>query len=64
MGLGRGKTEHAGAHDSSAGHGHWGTNDEAKNFATPARRRNEREEIRRELHEWAGDDLGDDELHR
>lgn len=61
MGIGRGKTEHNGAHDSSAGHGYWGTNDEAKRFATPARRRDEREEIRRELHDWmvSDPDLGD-----
>jgi hypothetical protein len=50
MGIGRGKTEHGGAHNSSAGHGFWGTNDEAKRFATPARRRDERRLIRDELH--------------
>jgi hypothetical protein len=61
MGIGRGKTEHSGAHNSSAASGHWGTNDEAKMFATAARRRDEREQIRRELHDWmvSGDKLDD-----
>jgi hypothetical protein len=61
MGIGRGKTEHSGAHTSSAGDGYWGTHDEAKRFATPARRRDESEQIRRELHEWlVSDDDADD----
>jgi hypothetical protein len=66
MGIGRGKTEHAGAHDSRAGHGYWGTNDEAKEFATPARRRDEREELRRELHDWltSDDELEPDDPHQ
>lgn len=53
--MGRGKTEHAGAHNSSAGHGFWGRNDEAKAFSTPARRRDERELIRNELLLWIAD---------
>lgn len=56
MAIGRGKTEHSGAHNSSAGCGYWGTNDEAKLFATPARRRDERDQIRRELNEWMAAD--------
>ncbi|WP_142389901.1 hypothetical protein [Mycobacterium sp. shizuoka-1] len=62
MGIGRGKTEHAGAHNSSAGHGYWGTNDEAKRFATPARRRDERKLIREELSQWSADQEDADDM--
>lgn len=64
MGLGLGKTEHAGARDMSRKHGHWGFTEEAKAWATRARRRNEREELGQALaeaqtdngHEEPGDD--------
>ena len=49
MGLGKGRTEHAGARDMSRKHGHWGFTEEAKAWATRARRRDEREELRRAL---------------
>jgi hypothetical protein len=49
MGLGRGKTEHAGARDMGRKHGHWGFTEEAKAWATRARRRDEREELSRAL---------------
>ena len=55
MGLGRGKTEHAGPRDMSRKHGHWGFTEEAKAWATRARRRDEREELRRLSHEHAAD---------
>jgi hypothetical protein len=45
--LGRGKTEHAGARDMTRKHGHWGFTEEAKAWASRARRRDEREELRR-----------------
>ena len=46
MGLGRGKTEHAGPRDMGRKHGHWGFTEEAKEWATRARRRDEREQLR------------------
>ena len=49
MGLGRGRTEHAGARDIARKHGHWGTTEEAKQWATRARRRAEVAELRQEL---------------
>jgi hypothetical protein len=64
MGLGRGKTEHVGARDMTRKHGHWGFAEEAKAWATRARRRDEREELDRALaetrtvndHEHQGDE--------
>jgi hypothetical protein len=49
MGLGKGKTEHAGPRDMTRKHGHWGYTDEAKQWATSARRRDERLQLSREL---------------
>lgn len=49
MGLGKGKTEHAGPRDMSRKHGHSGYTEEAKEWASRARRRDEAEEIEREL---------------
>ena len=51
MGLGKGKTEHAGARDMSRKHGHWGLAEEAKAWATRARRRDELGDLRNELDE-------------
>ena len=48
MGLGRGKTEHDGPRDMSRKHGHWGFTEEAKKWASRARRRDERAEIANE----------------
>lgn len=48
MGLGRGKTEHNGPRDMSRKHGHWGFTEEAKKWASRARRRDERAEIAKE----------------
>jgi hypothetical protein len=48
MGLGKGKTEHAGPRDMSRKHGHWGYTEEAKASSTRARRRDEELEVRRE----------------
>jgi hypothetical protein len=48
MGLGKGRTEHAGPRDTSRKHGHWGTTEEAKEWASRARRRDEELELRRE----------------
>jgi hypothetical protein len=58
MALGKGKTEHSGARDMSRKHGHWGYTEEAKDWATRARRRDEAEELRREL-EAADDEHSD-----
>jgi len=55
MGLGKGKTEHAGARDMSRKHGHWGFTEEAKAWATRARRRDERAELSRALAEAQND---------
>ena len=49
MGLGRGKTEHAGPRDMARKHGHWGYTEEAKAWASRARRRDEAEQLAREL---------------
>jgi len=49
MALGKGKTEHAGPRDMSRKDGHWGFTEEAKEWATRARRRDEDDELRREL---------------
>jgi len=49
MGLGKGKTEHAGPRDMSRKHGHSGYTEEAKEWASRARRRDEAEAIEREL---------------
>ncbi len=48
MALGKGKTEHAGARDMSRKDGHWGYTEEAKEWATRARRRDEAAELREE----------------
>ena len=48
MGLGKGMTEHSGPRDTARKEGHWGFTDEAKEFATRARRRDEKELLRRE----------------
>jgi len=53
MALGKGKTEHAGARDMSRKHGHRGFTEEAKAWATRARRRDESEQLRDELAEVA-----------
>lgn len=45
MGLGRGKTEHDGARDMSRKHAHWGHTEEAKEWASRARRRDEQREL-------------------
>ncbi len=55
MGLGRGKTEHAGPRDMARKSGHWGFTEEAKEWATRARRRDEAELLRRELETAEGD---------
>ena len=49
MGLGKGKTEHTGPRDMTRKHGHWGHTDEAKEWASRARRRDEAAEIDREV---------------
>jgi hypothetical protein len=54
MGLGRGKTEHDGPRDMARKAGHWGFTEEAKESATRARRRDEKELLRREA-QAAGD---------
>jgi hypothetical protein len=64
MDLGRGKTERTGPRDLGRKHGHWGFTEEAKAWATRARRRDEREELSRALaetrtasgHEHQGDE--------
>jgi hypothetical protein len=48
VGLGKGKTEHSGPRDMARKEGHWGFTEEAKEFATRARRRDEQELLRRE----------------
>lgn len=45
MGLGRGKTEHDGARDMSRKHGFWGHADEAKKWASKARRREGKRDV-------------------
>ncbi len=54
MGLGRGRTEHAGPRDMTRKHGHWGTTEEAKQWATRARRRAEVDEVREQLDDEVG----------
>jgi hypothetical protein len=49
MGLGKGKTEHAGPRDMARKHGHWGYTEEAKAWAKRARRRDEQLELSGEL---------------
>jgi len=49
MALGRGKTEHAGARDMDRKSGHWGETEEAKAWASRARRRDETHQLRLEL---------------
>ena len=45
MALGRGKTEHSGPRDMSRKSGHWGLTEEAKAWASRARRRDEKREL-------------------
>ncbi len=59
VGLGKGKTEHAGPRDMSRKHGHWGYTEEAKEWASRARRRDEAEEIEREVVEAEQDPRDD-----
>jgi hypothetical protein len=49
VGLGSGKTEHAGPRDMSRKGGHWGFTEEAKAWASRARRRDQREALKAEL---------------
>lgn len=49
MALGRGKTEHSGARDMSRKSGHWGFTEEAKAWASRARRRDEKREVADEM---------------
>lgn len=60
MSLGKGKTEHAGPRDMSRKDGHWGYTEEAKEWATRARRRDEDSKLRGEL-EQAEHERGLDE---
>lgn len=55
MGLGRGKTEHAGPRDMTRKHGHWGFTEEAKAWASRARRRAEVVELEKERADAAHD---------
>jgi hypothetical protein len=55
MGLGKGKTEHSGARDMSRKDAHWGFTEEAKEWATRARRRDEADELRQELDDALAD---------
>jgi hypothetical protein len=55
MSLGKGKTEHAGPRDATRKDGHWGFTEEAKRWATRARRRDEDLELRKELDDADGD---------
>jgi hypothetical protein len=45
MALARSKTEHDGARDMSRKHGYWGRTEEAKEWASQARRRDEKREL-------------------
>lgn len=49
MAQGRGKTEHAGPRDMSRKSGHWGFTEEAKAWASRARRRDEKRELADEV---------------
>ena len=60
MSLGKGKMEHAGPRDMSRKDGHWGYTEEAKEWATRARRRDEDSKLRGEL-EQAEHERGLDE---
>ena len=51
MALGKGRTEHAGPRDMSRKSGHYGFTEEAKVWASRARRRDEAEELREALEE-------------
>ena len=55
MSLGKGKTEHAGPRDMARKDGHWGFTEEAKQWATRARRRDEDLELRKELDDIDGE---------
>ncbi len=59
MALGRGKTEHAGPRDMARKSAHWGFTEEAKEWATRARRRDERRGLERELDAALVDERGD-----
>ena len=48
MALGRGKTEHGGPRDMSRKSGHWGFTEEAKAWASRARRRDEKRALAEE----------------
>jgi len=56
MGLGKGKTEHAGARDMSRKHGHWGFTEEAKAWASRARRRDGKQELQATFTELADEE--------
>jgi hypothetical protein len=58
MGLGRGKTEHAGPRDMTRKHGHWGFTEEAKEWASRARRRDEAISLRQERAAATEDETG------
>jgi hypothetical protein len=51
MGHGRGRTEHAGPRDTTRKDGHWGTTEEAKGWASRARRRAGEAAVREQLHD-------------
>lgn len=56
MGLGKGKTEHAGARDMTRKHGYWGFTAEAKTWASRSRRRDQKEELQAAIAELAGEE--------
>lgn len=62
MALGKGKTEHSGPRDMSRKSAHWGTTEEAKEWASRARRRDQTADIQRELAEPDHDDGPPDDL--
>jgi hypothetical protein len=68
MGLGKGKTEHAGPRDMARKDGHWGYTEEAKEWASRARRLAEAAELRRELeddtHHRHGDEVRQPSVRR
>ena len=57
MGLGRGKTEHTGPRDMARKHGYWGSTEEAKDWASRARRRDE-DDLLRDALDAARDEPG------
>lgn len=59
MSLGKGRTEHTGPRDMARKEGHWGFTEEAKEWATRARRRDEELLLRQELGD-AGEAREDD----